>query len=214
MDGTFKNNNIDYEAIFVNDGSVDNTLKIANEFADENIKIVSYEKNKGKGGAVRTGMLAAIGDIVFFTDCDLAYGLEVVKQGYDIFEKNPDADLVIGSRKLHKDGYAAYTLLRKIMSHIFYMVVKVYGGIKQSDSQSGIKGFRKEAAKKIFSLCETNSMGFDVEVLLIAYKLDLKIAEMPVKIVNHRESKVSAIKTSLQMLRDISVIKKRVKKLK
>ena len=204
---------IGYEAIFVDDGSKDNTLKIAAEFSGENIKIIPHKKNTGKGGAVKTGMLAACGDVIFFTDCDLAYGLDVIKDGYEIFEKNKEADLVIGSRRKHKDGYASYTLLRKIMSHVFMFVLKIYGGVKQSDSQSGMKGFRKDAAKKIFGLCETAGMLFDFEVLLIANKLGLKIEEMPVKIINHGESKVKVVKDSIKMLKEISRIKKRVKKL-
>jgi len=206
----------DYEVIFVNDGSSDNTLSIINELSDDNIKAVTYEQNKGKGGAVRTGIFEAKGNIIFYTDCDLAYGLDVIKQGYEVFEENTDADIVIGSRKKHKDGYAGYTLLRKSMSRVFMFVLKTYGGIKQSDSQSGIKGFRKNAAKKIFDLCESEKWrwAFDVEVLLLAQKLKYKIYEMPVKIINHRESKVNPVKDSIRALRDIRKIKKRVKKLK
>ena len=205
---------IGYEIIFVDDGSKDDTFKIADEFSDGNFKIIPHEKNLGKGGAVRTGMLAACGDVIFFTDCDLAYGLDIVKQGYDIFGENKTADVVIGSRRKHKDGFAAYTLLRKIMSHVFYAVLKIYGGLKQTDSQLGIKGFRNEAAKKIFGLCEINGWTFDFEVLMIADKSGLCVAEMPAKIINHRESKVRVIKDSVRALRDISKIKKRVKKLK
>ena len=213
---TFMENNFDdYEVIFINDGSKDDTLKIISEFISDNdkIKVISYEKNKGKGGAVRTGMLAAEGDIIFYTDCDLAYGLEILKDGYKVFEKNIEADILIGSRRKHKDGYASYTVLRKIMSVVFYMFLKIYGGIKSSDSQSGIKGFRKDAAQKIFSLCETNGWTFDFEVLLIADKLKFKIEEMPAKIINHRESKINPVKDSLRALKDVSRIKKRVKKL-
>jgi len=209
MDNNFNN----YEIIFVNDGSKDNTLKIISELADDKIKIITYEKNKGKGGAVKTGMLAAEGDLIFFTDCDLAYGLDVVKQGYEILEENKEADIIIGSRRKHKDGYASYTLLRKIMSVVFYYVLKIYVGIKQSDSQSGIKGFRKEAAKKIFNLCEADRWVFDVEILLIADKLGYKIEEMPVTIINHRESKVNPVKDSIRALKEVARIKKRVKKL-
>jgi len=210
MDHCFDDN---YEVIFVDDGSKDGTLKIMTGFANDKIKIISYEKNKGKGGAVRTGMLAADGELIFYTDSDLAYGLDVIKQGCDIFRENKDAGIVIGSRKLHKNGYAEYTFLRKVMSHVFMFILKIYGGIKQSDSQTGIKGFRKEAAKKIFNLCETNGWSFDIEVLLIADQLKLKILEMPVTIINHRESKVNPVKDSIKMLRDVSKIKKRVKKL-
>ena len=213
MKNNFGGIGVEYEVIFVDDGSRDNTLKIAIEFSSDIIKIISHEKNTGKGGAVRTGMLAARGDVIFFTDCDLAYGLDVIKQGYEIFEKNKDADMIIGSRKKHKDGYASYTLVRKIMSPVFLFVLKTYGGIKQSDSQSGIKGFRKHAAKKIFGLCEINGWSFDFEVLLIADKLNYNIFEMPVKIINHGESKVKALEDGVKMLKEISRIKKRVRKL-
>jgi len=208
-----RDNFADHEVIFVDDGSKDGTLKIAEGLSGENIKIISYEKNKGKGGAVRTGMLAAAGDMIFYTDCDLAYGLDVIKQGCEVFDQTKDADIIIGSRKKHKEGYAGYTFLRKIMSHIFMLVLKTYGGIKQSDSMSGIKGFKKDAAKKIFNLCETNGWSFDFEVLLLARKLKYKIHEMPVKIINHRESKINPIKDSIRMLKDVSKIKKRIKKL-
>ena len=208
-----QNNFTDYEVIFVNDGSKDNTLKIMSEFADDKIKIISYEKNKGKGGAVKTGMLAAEGDLIFFTDSDLAYGLDVVKEGYKILEENKEADIIIGSRRKHKDGYASYTFLRKIMSVVFYFVLKIYVGIKQSDSQTGIKGFKKDAARKIFNLCEAERWVFDVEILLIADKLGYKIEEMPVTIINHRESKVNPMKDSIRALKEVARIKKRVKKL-
>ena len=202
----------DYEIIFVNDGSSDNTEKIASELSGGNLKLISYEQNKGKGGAVKTGMLAALGDVIFYTDADLAYGTGVILEGYKIFEEDKEADLVIGSRKKHKDGYESYTLIRKIMSFVFYLVLKIYGGLQQSDSQSGIKGFRSKAAKKIFGLCQTDGWSFDFEVLKLAEKLKYKTAEMPVKIINHRESKIKP-GDSIKMLREISVIKKRIKNL-
>ena len=211
METHFNNN---YQIIFVDDGSGDNTSKIISEVTEENIILISYEQNKGKGGAVRTGMLAADGDVIFYTDCDLAYGLEPVRAGYDIFEKNKEADIIIASRRKHKEGYASYTLLRKILSVGFFMVLKFYGGIKQSDSQSGLKGFRNEPAKKIFNLCETNGWAFDFEALLIADKLSYKVEEMPAKIINHNESKMSLGKDSIQMLKEIARIKKRVKNIK
>jgi len=209
MENNFKD---DYEVIFVDDGSGDDTLKIAEGLSDENIKIISYEKNKGKGGAVRTGMLAAAGDLVFYTDCDMAYGLDVIKTGCEMFGKNQNADIVIGSRRKHKDGYASYTFIRKIASVAIYMFIKICGGVKSSDSQSGIKGFKNSAAKKIFGLCEVDGWSFDCEVLLIAEKLNYKILEMPVTIINHGDSKVRAA-DGLKLLKEVLKIKKRVKKL-
>jgi len=203
--------NLDYEVIFVNDGSRDNTLEIAEAFADDKIKVVTYAENKGKGGAVRTGMLEAVGDIIFYTDCDLAYGLDILVEAYENFEKNKDADILIGSRKLHKEGYESYTFMRKFASIAFYNLLKIYGGVKSSDSQSGIKGFRKDACKKIFSMCEINGWTFDFEVLLIAQKLNMKILEIPAKIINHGESKIRLIKDSVKMFKDIVYIKRSVK---
>ena len=210
MDENFGSN---YEVLFVNDGSRDKTQEIAGRFASDNIKIVSYEPNRGKGCAVRTGMLAATGDLIFFTDCDLAYGLDIIREGVSFLEQDKDAGILIGSRRKHKEGYASYTFTRKIMSSVFFTVLRVYGGIKQSDSQSGIKGFRREAAHKIFKLCETDGWSFDFEILLTAEKLGVKIIEMPAKIINHRASKVNVLCDSIRMLRDISKIKKRVKKI-
>jgi dolichyl-phosphate beta-glucosyltransferase len=199
-----------YEALFVNDGSRDNTLEIAQKFACDNVKIISYDKNKGKGHAVRTGMLAASGEVIFFTDCDLAYGLDVISDGYEVFQKDKEVDILIGSRRKHKDGFASYTLSRKIMSKVFFAVLKIYGGVKQSESQSGIKGFRREASKQIFEMCEINGWAFDFELLLIAEKLKLNIAEFPAKVIYHRESKVNPVRDAIKMLRDVSRIKKSV----
>lgn len=205
--------NIDYEAIFVNDGSRDNTLRIAESLAtgSSRIKVITYGENKGKGGAVRTGVLKASGDIIFFTDCDLAYGLDVLVEACDFFAKNNNADMLIGSRKLHKNGYASYSFLRKIASTAFMKVLRIYGGVKLSDSQTGFKGFRKDACRKIFSMCEINGFAFDFEILLTAQNMNMKILEMPIKIINHRDSKVNLIKDSLKMFKDVAHIKKLVR---
>ena len=211
-----KDSKDNYEVIFVNDGSRDTTLELAQNLVRDNanIKIISYEQNRGKGCAVRTGMLAASGDIIFFTDCDLAYGLDVIYEGVALLSQNSQAGILVGSRRKHREGFASYSFMRKSMSLGFFAVLRVYGGIKQaSDSQSGIKGFRREAAHQILPFCEVDGWSFDFEMLLIAEKLGIEIIEMPVKIINHGSSKVNIARDSLQMLRDIAAIKKRVREL-
>ncbi|MBR6558892.1 MAG: glycosyltransferase [Clostridia bacterium] len=203
----------DYEVIFANDGSRDNSADIVKNFEDEHIKLGGYEVNQGKGCAVRTGMLEATGDIVMFTDCDLAYELGVVDRAVKMFEESSDSDLVIGSRSIHKEGYEGYSFVRKLASKTFLTVLRVIGGLRCSDSQTGFKAFRGEAARKIFSKCETNGFAFDFEVILIAQKYGMKISEMPVKIINQNDSKVNVIKDTMKMIKDILRIKKRVKKL-
>ena len=203
----------DYEIIFSNDGSKDDCGKMVEDMNLPNVKVVGYEQNMGKGYAVRVAMLEASGDIVMFTDADLAYGTDVIKRVADTFAENPDAKMLIGSRNLAKDGYENYTFLRKLASKAYIKVLCIIGGFKLSDSQCGCKAFRGEAVKPIFSRCEVNRFAFDFECILLANKLGYKIVEMPVKVINHRESTVRMVRDSIKMMRDILKMKKRIKKL-
>ena len=203
----------DWELIFVDDGSADgcgNAVAAAHE-KDERIRLCQYTPNRGKGYAVRTGVLAAQGDLILFTDCDNAYGTEALGKLAQTLS-DTGSDIVVGSRNLSKDGYEGYTPLRKLASKTYIQVISVAAGFKLSDSQCGIKGFRHDIAKKIFSHCEVDRFAFDLEVILIAMKLKASIAEMPVKIINHRESTVHVLRDSVKMLRDVRKMKKRIKK--
>ena len=202
----------DYEILFSNDGSKDGCDEIVRELNLPNVRVTGYPNNQGKGCAVRTAVLEAKGDIVMFTDADLAYGTDVIARVAEKFAENPDADVVIGSRNLSKDGYEGYTLMRKIASKMYIKVLCIAGGFKLSDSQCGCKAFRGEAAQKIFSRCEVNGFAFDFEAILWSQKLGCKIAEMPVKIINHRESKVHVFSDTFKMLRDLRKMKKRIRK--
>ena len=200
-----------YEVLFADDGSLDGSGNIVRELQLPNVRVVGYEKNRGKGCAIRTGMLEARGDIVMFTDADLAYGTEVIKRVYDTLSAS-DANMLIGSRNLSEDGYEGYTLLRKLMSKIYIKVLCVVGGFKLSDSQCGCKAYKGEAVKEIFGRCKVDGFAFDFESILWAQKLGYKIVEMPVKIVNHRESTVNVVKDTVRMLGDLRKMKKRIKK--
>ena len=203
----------DYEIIFSNDGSKDGCDKTVEALNLPNVRVVGYPDNQGKGCAVRTALLAAEGDIVMFTDADLAYGTDVIKQVYDEFAAHPDADMVIGSRNLHKDGYEGYTFIRKLASKIYIKILCFVGGFKLSDSQCGCKAFTRQTVVEIFPRCEVNGFAFDFEAILWAKKLGKKILETPVKIINHRESKVNIVKDTFKMLGDLRKMKKRIKKI-
>ncbi len=202
-----------YEVIFSDDGSLDGSRKIVDDFAaaHTSFRTVGYEKNRGKGCAVRTGVLAANGDIVVCTDCDLAYGLEVVGRAMKIFA-DESTELVIGSRRLAKDGYEGYTFIRKLASKTYLKCLAIAAGFRLSDSQCGFKCYRTDAGKRIFEGCEVDGFAFDFEALIRAQKFGMKITEMPVKVINHRESKVHVFIDSIKMLRDIAKIKKREKR--
>lgn len=202
-----------FEVLFSNDGSRDNCAELVRKLGLSGVKVTGYEQNQGKGCAVRTACLEAKGDYVVFTDADLAYGTDVIGRIFDSFMDQKDADLVIGSRNISKDGYEGYTFIRRLASKTYIKVLCLAGGFKLSDSQCGCKGFTNKAAKDIFSKCEVNGFAFDFEVIMLATKYGMKICELPVKIINHRESKVNVIRDMFRMLRDVRRIKKRIKKL-
>ena len=203
----------DFEVLFVDDGSKDDSAKIVSELALPGVRVEGYGANRGKGAAVRHGMLVADGDVMMFTDADLAYGTDVIKRVYDSFANSEDMSVLIGSRNISEDGYEGYTFIRRIMSKVYIKVLCLVGGFKLSDSQCGCKAFSSKAGKDIFSRCEVDGFAFDFEAILWATSLGYKISEMPVKIINHRESKVNIIKDTVKMLSDLRRIKKQVKKM-
>ena len=207
-----------YEIIFSDDGSTDGCGDKVRELGLPCVRVVGYPENKGKGAAVRCGVLAAEGDLVMFTDADLAYGTDVIGEYFDAFSEEAGREdsprMLIGSRNLNKDGYEGYTILRRVASKIYIKVLCIVGGFRLSDSQCGCKAFEREAAREIFSRCTVNGFAFDFEAILFACKLGYKIKEMPVKIINHRESKVNVLRDSIRMLRDLLRIKKSVRKTK
>lgn len=208
-----ENYGTDFEIIFANDGSRDNCAQIVEELSLPCVRVVGYDENQGKGCAVRHGVLASSGEIVLFTDADLAYGLDVIKGGVDVLE-NGKHDLLVASRAKHPEGYEGYTPIRKLASKTYLKVLNLFGGIKVSDAQCGFKGFNGDVGRRIFSYCETNNFAFDLEFILIAQKMELKIYELPAKIINHRESKVNLVKDATRMVKEIFKIKKRIKLIK
>ena len=205
----------DFEILFSDDGSTDGCAGIVSEHTQSHpeIRLLCHPENRGKGAAVREGMLSARGEYIVFTDCDLAYGTKSVT---DIFAalRLGENDIVIGSRTLTTDGYGGYSELRKFISKNYLTLIKTVSGFSHTDSQCGIKGFTSEAAKRIFSLCRTDGFAFDLEALMLAEKLGYKVGEIPVCVLTHAQhtSKVKLIPDALSMLADIRKIKKRLKR--
>ena len=175
-----------------------------------NVRVIGYSENHGKGCAIRTAILEAVGEVIMFTDADLAYGTEVISKLYAELSGNKDASMIIGSRNLSKDGYEGYTFLRKIMSKVYIKMLGMMGGFKFSDSQCGCKAYKNDAAKDIFSRCKVDGFAFDFESIIWAQKLQYNIIETPVKIINHHKSTVKVLKDSFKMLRDVMGIRRRI----
>lgn len=203
----------DFEVIYVNDGSSDKSGEIVREFAekDASVRLIEYTPNRGKGYAVRQGVLQSTGDIVIFTDCDLAYGMDVILEMVNLFAAHPEYAVIVGSRVLHPEGYEGYTAIRKFVSHAYIKVLSIAGGVKLSDFQCGCKGFRGKEGKQIFTNCIVDRFAFDLEALQWAQELKATIGEMPVKVINHRESSIHMVRDSIRMLKDVRRMKKHKK---
>ena len=200
----------DFEVIFSDDGSTDDSANIVKSLKLPCVRVLEGERNRGKGYAVRRGMLSAKGDICLFTDADLAYGVRYVAEAVSYLTENPDVDVVVGSRNIASGGYDGYTPVRKFMSKAYVWLLRVFGNVRLSDSQCGFKAFRASAARDIFEKCSFDGFSFDFEVILIAYALGINIAEMPVKVINHRDSSIRPLRDALRMLGDVRKIKKSV----
>ncbi|NLW65564.1 MAG: glycosyltransferase [Clostridiales bacterium] len=200
----------DYELIISDDGSTDDTKAIAESIPDPHLRCVGHMPNKGKGAAVRDGMMAANGDIIAYTDADLAYGIDVIVPLLEKLERE-GTDIVIGSRKLHPEGYENYPPLRLLASRCFSFLTGLLAGF-QYDTQCGLKAFTAPAARQIFSRCETDGFAFDFELMMLAVRLGYTVGQLPVKIVNHRLSKVHVFKDSIKMFGDVIRIRRSVNK--
>lgn len=203
-----KTKNYQYEIIVVDDGSSDNTVKVLETIAKENknIFILKNEQNSGKGYSVRKGVLESKGDYILFSDADLSTPIEEVEKL--LHWLNQGFDVTIGSRGLKESDIKIHQpFYRELMGKFFNFLVQtlLIKGIK--DTQCGFKCFKKDATKEIFKRQKIDGFGFDVEILYIAKKLNYKIKEVPVTWLNSPNSKVSPIKHSLEMFKDILKIK-------
>lgn len=202
-----------WEVLVIDDGSDDNTVKLAMDFAKKHKEFrVLREPHRGKGGAVVAGMLAAKGEIVLFTDMDQATPINQIEKFIPKFKEG--YNVVIGSRASRKGA----PLMRKIMAYGFMFLRTVILRLPYKDTQCGFKAFRREAARKIFKRMKIFSeetrthgasvaAGFDLEILYVARKLKLKVAEVPIEW-HHREgTKVNPIKDSWEGLRDLMRIR-------
>lgn len=203
----------DFEIIFSDDGSNDNSAEIVNNLALPNVRTVGYPHNQGKGCAVRHAILKSLGEVVLFTDADLAYGIDIICDAVKIIERG-EYKMLVASRAKHPKGYEGYNFVRLLASRGYITLINLFGGIKISDAQCGFKAFDGNVGRKILSMCETNNFAFDLEMILIAQKMGISIYELPAMIINHRESKVNVLRDAPKMAKEMIKIKKRVEKLK
>ena len=203
------------EVLIVIEKSSDNTLKIARELTEgkTHFKVVDNQVHRGKGYAVKSGMLKAQGDFVFFMDADLSTPLAEVLTFLSHFQEEPSVDIIIGSREHNQSEILkSQNPIRKNMGRIFNKIVQSFAVKGITDTQCGFKAFKQEVVEPIFSRQQLDGFAFDVEILLLAIEYGATIDTLPIKWVNDPDSKVHIIRHSLEMLRDILRIKRIVKK--
>ncbi|MFD1063815.1 glycosyltransferase [Winogradskyella litorisediminis] len=195
----------DVEILIVNDGSSDETETVLKIIPpdDDDFKLISYSKNRGKGYAVKSGMLAATGEVRIFTDADIPYGLDVIhKILQSLLEDN--YEVCIGNR-LDKDSdyHVTMTFLRKLSSKLFTFFVKSFTIKNVGDTQCGIKGFTAFAANKIFSKTRIDGFAFDVESIYLCYKFNISIKRSPVQFQGNKISTINLFSSSIRMFIDV-----------
>lgn len=199
----------EYEVILVDDGSKDKTVSIIKEQIKDKPKFRLIENSHGgKAVTVMTGLLAAKGDLVFFTDMDLATPIEELTKLLAKFEDG--YDIVIGARA----GRKGAPLVRKVTAWGFSVLRNVILGLPFQDTQCGFKGFTRDAVRKIFPVMLDRwkkyrasggavNAGFDIEMLFIAKKNGLKITDVPVTWHYVDSERVQVVSDAIQAIQDM-----------
>jgi len=201
-----------FEVIVVDDGSRDGTSQVLEETLESlppdcSVQVLRNETNQGKGYSIQRGMEASRGEIDLFMDADLAYDLSAIDLIIETIQNG--ADVAIGSRFVSGSQIQSEVpFLRHVCGKIFNLPVRflLFSGIP--DTQCGVKGFSRKAAKTVFPRQTMRHFSFDVEVIFIARQLGLKIIQVPVKLSHYRnESRVRIFTDSWDMLKDILTIR-------
>ncbi len=202
--GYLSTQDLSFEIIVSDDGSTDGTPERCRRLPLANLSVLDPGINRGKGAAVRDGVMAARGELVLFTDADLSTPIEEITQMIDaIF----DVDVVIGSRAAGGADEGDKPMLRTVLSGISRFVTRRALGIDILDTQCGFKLFRREATNRLFGMQRIDGFSFDAEVLFLANRLGMRVTELPVRWVDAPGSKVKAFEASLHFLKDLMLVR-------
>lgn len=204
------------ELIVVDDGSSDDTADVAKkvcaEFPDIPTNVIRYDENRGKGFAVKTGMVSAIGDIALFSDADLSTPIEELdKLVAPII--NDEFDVTIGSRALDRSLIGTHQPWRREQGgRVFNLFVRTLTGLPFWDTQCGFKAFNMEKFRPLLDKMTIDRFGFDVEFIYVADYSGLRIKEIPVRWDHCDGTKVSIFRDSFRMFGEIRQIRKNSKR--
>ncbi len=193
------------EVIVVDDGSSDDTVEVAGSFAPAAAVLVQ-KSNVGKGRAVRVGMLAAGGDIVLFTDADLPFGTAGIERLVRLLDERPGVDVAI-ARKIGAYRGLSYRAARAVVR----VGVRRSLRITHEDTQAGLKGFRREAARAIFSQCVVDGFAADMEMLALAQREGFVVESVPLRVVNDAlRPSTFTVAHGVRLIREVRQIRRRL----
>jgi len=201
-----------YELIIVDDGSEDDTLDIIKRYksinSNGNIKILENVSNKGKGYAVRNGIMQATGDYILFMDADNSTRIFEIERVLPSFKEG--FDIVIGSRRLKNvpgNIVISQPSYRHVLGEIYIYISRLFFKISVRDYNCGFKIFKNNVAKKIFSKQMMDDWSFDLETLFLVEKYCFKIKEVPVNWKHYKGSKVRPVLDGIKSFISILMIK-------
>jgi len=200
------------EVIVVDDGSRDGTSALVRRLGREldlPVRLIRLPRNRGKGYAVRTGVVNAQGRLVLFADADGATPMAELERLEAALDSG--ADVAIGSRALQGSGTRVDArAYRRLIGRAFHFMVQLLAVKGFKDTQCGFKLFRAEAADELFSRMRMDGFSFDVEVLMLAQRSGYRIAEVPINWTHQPGSRVNLVVDSLRMAYDLLVIRSHI----
>ena len=211
-----KQGNPNGELIVVDDGSNDKTFEVAERacsvFPEIKSQVIRYETNRGKGYAVKTGLLAATADIALFSDADLSTPIEETPKLIEPIRRG-DFDVTFGSRALDRSLIGTHQPWRREQGgKVFNFIVKTLTGLPFWDTQCGFKAFDMTKFRPLLDVMQIERFGFDVEFLYVANYRGLKLKEIPVRWNHCDGTKVSVFRDSQRMFNEVRQIRRNAKK--
>ncbi|HVE58690.1 MAG TPA: dolichyl-phosphate beta-glucosyltransferase [Pyrinomonadaceae bacterium] len=203
------------EVIVVDDGSRDKTAEVAEkvcvEFPEISSKVIRYEENRGKGFAVKTGLLASEADIAIFSDADLSTPIEELEKLVKPIETG-EYDVTFGSRALDRTLIGTHQPWRREQGgKVMNLIIRTMSGLKFSDTQCGFKAFNMKKFRPLLGAMTVDRFGFDVEFLFVAQYHKLRLKEIPVRWNNVEGSKVNVVRDTRRMVSELSQIRRNAK---
>src|SRR5712691_10084413 len=193
-----------YEVVVVSDGNTDETAREAERVISPFIKVIEYNRNMGKGYALRCGIAHSSGELVTFIDADMELDPRYIK-GFIAVMESFDCDAVVGSKR-HPMSNVHYPPTRRFQSLMYQLLVRTLFRVKVRDTQTGLKLFRREVLEEVVPLLAIKRFAFDLELLVVARQLGYrKVMEAPVEL-SYKFESTADLKATWHVLWDTAAI--------